>query len=305
MSTTLVVAITPLMNAQKKGNKRKEHNMFNIKKENGKVVIQKSVSPTNFNPKALKQKILDNLEQMAEKSETPTYTKKHGVVMPIVEATHSSDPKVQAILDADNNDTLEREKVMVSYTQLSPAAKRMLKDKALTADNVEYARRFTAIHERAQVYGEQIKLADWDKGIDYVEVRMNNIDAEETVNRKSNAEAEAKINAMVKANQPHVSNNSPVFIVKQNYYVLLDGYVYVQKADDKSPYALAKLGNEPRGSEVVFGSVNNPGLKPADASDYRNILENRPSWSEVCRAYKLCNGAMVRMDFSKSQQLFG
>ena len=277
--------------------------MFNIKKQNGKVVIEKSVSPTKNNPSGnlFRQAVLDSMESATETLPT---IKRYGVVIPTAE--QSADPKVQAIFDRANKDIMAREQAITEYASLSKSAKALLKDTPITSENVAKARKFDLVHTRAQAYGSQITLADWNLGTDFVETKLNGIDASQIQWQKRNQDAAAQMNRQQFIYGSEVSNQAPVHIVDKGYYLLLhNGNVFCQSdnPDETYPVVLANLRGESRGSQSV--SVSGGTYDFIGEKEYKMLLEQRPSYESIRKAYLAINNSRVQMNFAIAQKLFG
>jgi len=191
---------------------------------------------------------------------------------------------------------------MVDYTKLSLSARKLMQGKDMTADNVAYAKRFTEVHTRAQSYGSEIKLADWNKGIEHVAIQMDQSDqwAKEAAQRN---DAARKIQPSYDLT-PYLSNVAPVYIVDQGYDLLCDnGRVYCQtdNTDDGGPVILAKL-NQQKGSAMTTYSYDNPDF--IDFKEYKMLLETRPSYQSIRKAYNAIRNDNVTMNFTLATKLF-
>jgi len=219
--------------------------------------------------------------------------------------SRSTDNKVQAILDAAEQDTLEREQALTEYSSLSQSAKDVIKGRKITLEQVRYAKKFDEVHKRAEAYGNQIKLADWNKGIDYVAIRMNELDTAFAESQARNEQARKEIQSQY-TYTAGVSNVSPVYLVDQGYYLLWDGnrvFCQSDSPDEKYPFMLAQLNGGSRGSQTVMVSGGNYDYIGFD--DYKALLESRPSYESIRKAYLAVRNDRLLMDFSKAEKLFG
>jgi hypothetical protein len=245
---------------------------------------------------------IQELEQQLGTKPTATST------TPKVESvSRSTDNKVQAIFDKENNASLAREQALTAYSALSPKAKGLMTGKDITSENVEHARKYAEVYERYESggYGNQIKLADWNKGIDYVAIRMNEIDTAFAESRARNEQARKEIQSQYTF-APGVSNVSPVYLVDQGYYLLWDAnrvFCQSDSPDEKYPFMLAQLNGGSRGSQTVMVSGGNYDYLGFD--DYKALLESRPSYESIRKAYLAIRNDRLQMDFSKAEKLFG
>jgi hypothetical protein len=217
--------------------------------------------------------------------------------------SRSNDNKVQAILDSAEKDTLTREQALTEYAELTKSAKAMIKDRKITLEQVRYAKHFDEVHTRAEAYDNQITLADWNKGLDAVTIKMDQLDqwAKERIQKNDAARKEIQSQYTFPAG---VSTVAPVYVVDQGYYLLWDGNrVFCQPDDgEKYPFMLAKLNGGSRGSQTVMVSGGNYDYIGFD--DYKALLESRPSYKSIRKAYLAIRNDRLLMDYSKATKLF-
>lgn len=247
-------------------------------------------------PKAVKSPDMANTYERIERM-----TAKSIEIMP--SPVVSSDPKVQAIYDADHKDMLKREQAVAEYAKLPAKAKNLLNGRKITLEAVRTAARFNALRERAAFLGnETIPIHDWDD-LDKVEQKITSMEqwAKDAANKKT----QLQMNTNIADTAYGVSDVPPVHIVDGGYYLLLEyGRVFAQTddPDDKWPVMLAKLNGVSRGSDITLSGGTYEYL---GESDYKMLLETRPPYESVRKAYQGIRQDRIRMDFNIAKPLFG
>jgi len=289
--------------------------MFNIKKVKD-TIVTKSVIPTttatttkqlgkalteNIKLKQFIEDVVKSPDALRDIQVVEQMTKKTMETMPT--SVLSTNPKVQAILEKAEQDTLKREQAVIDYSKLSKLGKVIMKGKDITSENVARAKMEATLHERAEPYRNEITLLDWNKGLEHVEQKIDSIEAWAKAAAQRN-------NQLQKSRDPAdyvygISDIAPVHFVEQGYYLLFDnGRVYLQtdNPDDKRPVVLAKLRGESRGSLTTTHSYDKPDYLGFD--DYKMILETKPSYQSLRKAYDGIRNDKIQLNFALATKLF-
>jgi hypothetical protein len=278
---------------------------YNIKKVGTDLLerVTTAIRPTKVLTMIDANARIHDLEQQLGTKPTATHNEPKRFTSSIPTPQISTDNKVQAILDSAEKDILSREQAVTEYAELTKSAKNMIRDRKITLEQVRYAKHFDEVHTRAEKYGNDIKLADWNKGLGAVTIKMDQLDTLFAESRAKNEQARKEIQSQYTF-EPGVSTVAPIYIVDQSYYLLWDNNrVFCQPDDgEKYPFMLAKLNGGSRGSPTVMVSGGNYDYIGFD--DYKALLESRPSYKSIRKAYLAIRNDRLLMDYSKATKLF-
>ena len=159
------------------------------------------------------------------------------------------------------------------------------------------------LHERASQFGNEITLQDWNEGLQHVSQKITNLEqwAKEAAQRRIQLQKSQDPADFAQG----VSDKAPVYLVDRGYYLLFDfNRVYCQTDDynEKFPIILAKLNGQSKGSQTITVSYDKPDY--IDFKEYKMLLETRPSYESLRKAYLAITNNRIQMNFALATKLF-